>query len=67
MDDILTVAELGCGCVAVFTTVLSTILVILLAPISHRLEQRAWEQEKMHQVTQKKEAEQIDEEEHPKI
>jgi uncharacterized protein YacL len=67
LDDILTVAELGCGCVAVFTTVLSTILVILLALVSLRLEQRAWEQEKMHQVAQKKEAEQMDEEKHTKI
>jgi putative Mg2+ transporter-C (MgtC) family protein len=53
--------------VAIFATVLSTILVILLAPVSHRLEQRVWEQEKMHQAGQMKEAEQMDEEEHPKI
>jgi putative Mg2+ transporter-C (MgtC) family protein len=31
---------------AVFTTALSTILVVFLAPISHRLEQRVWEQPK---------------------
>jgi putative Mg2+ transporter-C (MgtC) family protein len=57
----------GAYFVAVFATVLSTILVIFLAPVSHRLEQRAWEREKMHQAAEKEEAEQMDEEEHPKI
>jgi putative Mg2+ transporter-C (MgtC) family protein len=57
----------GAYFVAVFATVLSTILVILLAPVSHRLEQRAWGREKMHQADPKGETEQMDEEEHPKI
>jgi putative Mg2+ transporter-C (MgtC) family protein len=43
----------GAYFLAVFTTVISTILVILLAPVSHRLEQRVWAQQTMHQGTQK--------------
>jgi putative Mg2+ transporter-C (MgtC) family protein len=57
----------GAYFVAIFATALSTVLVIILAPVSHRLEQRAWEREKMHQADQKREAEQMDEEEHAKI
>ena len=47
---------------AAFTTVFATILVVLLAPLSHRLEQRVWEQQKMHRAAQRNGAEGIDEE-----
>ncbi len=42
--------------IAIFTTALSTVLLALLAPVSERLEQRAEEQWKMRQSTQKKRA-----------
>jgi len=45
---------------ATFTTVVSTILVVLLAPLSHRLEQRARDPQKMHQDAQKNGAERMD-------
>ena len=47
---------------AAFTTVFSTILVVFLAPLSHRLEQRVWKQQKMHQGAQEHGAERMDEE-----
>ena len=47
---------------AAFTTVFATILVVLLAPLSHRLEQRVWEQQKTHQGAQENGAERMDEE-----
>jgi len=53
--------------IAIFTTVLSTILLALLAPVSGRLEQRAQERGKVHQVPQKKRAGQVDEEDRNKI
>lgn len=40
-------AGTGLYLLAAFTTALSMILVIFLAPLSHRLEQRVWEQQKM--------------------
>ena len=46
----------GAYFIAIFTTALSTVLLALLAPVSERLEQRAEEQWKMHQSTQKKSA-----------
>jgi putative Mg2+ transporter-C (MgtC) family protein len=46
--------------VAIFTTILSAVLLILLAPISERLERRAQERGKMPQAARKKEAEQMD-------
>jgi putative Mg2+ transporter-C (MgtC) family protein len=53
---------IGLVFLAAFSTVFATILVVILAPLSHRLEQRVWEQEKMHQGTQKNDAEHMDEE-----
>ena len=46
----------GAYFIAIFTTALSTVLLALLAPVSERLEQRAEEQWKMRQSTQKKRA-----------
>ena len=46
----------GAYFIAIFTTALSTVLLALLAPVSERLEQRAEEQRKMRQSTQKKSA-----------
>ena len=46
----------GAYFIAIFTTALSTVLLALLAPVSERLEQRAEEQWKMRQSTQKKSA-----------
>ncbi len=37
-------------------------LVVLMAPLSRRLERRVWEQQKMHQGAQENGAERMDEE-----
>jgi len=44
----------GAYFVAIFTTTLSTILLVLLAPISRQFEKRAQEREKLCQATHKK-------------
>jgi putative Mg2+ transporter-C (MgtC) family protein len=48
---------------AVFTVILSTILLVALAPISRRLELQAWQRSKMQRTDQDDHTEQMDEQE----
>lgn len=48
--------------IAIFTTILSTILLVMLAPFSKQLERRAREQKEKHRLAQGKEAALMDEE-----
>jgi putative Mg2+ transporter-C (MgtC) family protein len=53
-------AGTGAYFIAIFTTTLSTVLLVLLAPLSRLLEQRAQEQDRMHHPPSKEQDDWVD-------
>jgi uncharacterized membrane protein YhiD involved in acid resistance len=52
----------GAHFAAIFTALLATIMLVLLAPVSQRLEHRAWEDERRHQAAEQEDTELMDDE-----